>query len=113
MWRLISVFTFFSRFIRKWVEPIQALIVPKGCSTILRLSFIGLCGARSIRRCMASMVVLPAGDAALDAGRTLRLRRASLAARPVPVAVQRQPALHGCHVVGEQGARRAAVDVLV
>ena len=32
----ISVRTFFSRFIRKWVAPIQALMVPNGCSTVSR-----------------------------------------------------------------------------
>ena len=32
----ISVRTFFSLFIRKWVAPIRALIVPNGCSTVSR-----------------------------------------------------------------------------
>ena len=32
----ISVFTFFNRFIRKWVAPMRILMVPKGCSTVSR-----------------------------------------------------------------------------
>jgi len=46
--RLISVFTLGRRLVRKWVWPIQALIVPNGCSTRLRRSRMAL-GLRSIR----------------------------------------------------------------
>ena len=34
--KLISVLTFFNCLVRKWVAPIQALRVPKGCSTVWR-----------------------------------------------------------------------------
>lgn len=37
--KLISVLTFGSLFIRKCVAPIHALSVPKGCSTVLRRTF--------------------------------------------------------------------------
>jgi hypothetical protein len=32
--KLISVLTFFNCLVKKWVAPIQALSVPKGCSTV-------------------------------------------------------------------------------
>ena len=35
-WRLISVLTRFKVRVKKWVEPIQALMVPYGCSTVCR-----------------------------------------------------------------------------
>src|SRR5215469_9089318 len=35
-WRLISVLTRFKVRVKKWVEPIQALMVPNGCSTVCR-----------------------------------------------------------------------------
>ena len=38
----ISVRTFPSRRMRKRVDPIQALMVPKGCSTVERRTVIGL-----------------------------------------------------------------------
>ena len=37
--RLISVRTLGSVLVRKWVAPIHALMVPKGCSTIRRRQF--------------------------------------------------------------------------
>src|SRR5674476_1364056 len=42
-----------SVFIRKWVAPIRALIVPKGCSTVSRRSRI-FSGCSSSLRCTAS-----------------------------------------------------------
>lgn len=52
-WRLISVLTFLNRFVVKCVAPIQALSVPKGCSTVCRLRRI-ISGFQSRRDCAAS-----------------------------------------------------------
>ena len=42
MWRLISVATLASLRVRKWSRPIQSLIVPKTCSTMLRWTRMAL-----------------------------------------------------------------------
>ena len=49
----ISVATLGSVFVKKWVAPIRALIVPKGCSTVSRRWRI-FSGCSSSRRCTAS-----------------------------------------------------------
>jgi hypothetical protein len=52
-WRLISVLTRFKVRVKKWVEPIQALMVPNGCSTVCRRTPIAS-GIRSSLACIAS-----------------------------------------------------------
>src|SRR3954447_26972277 len=58
-------------------------------------------------------LVLPAGDATVDAGRAAGFEIARPATRQVPVAVQGQPVLDVGHVPGQPLACRTEVGVLL
>src|SRR5947207_11211181 len=115
-WRLISVRTLSRVRVRKWVGPIQALRVPNGCSTVCRRTPMAS-GIRSSRSCILHPVehilILPALDAPQLGRRALGSERASEAGAQVAVEVEVFGVIRPAIGLGEFGACRAGVMVLL
>src|SRR5881392_706055 len=115
-WRLISVRTLSRVRVRKWVAPIQALRVPNGCSTVCRRTPMAS-GIRSSRSCILHPVehilILPALDAPQLGRRALGSERASEAGAQVAVEVEVFGVIRPAIGLGEFGACRAGVMVLL
>src|SRR5215831_13628670 len=108
----ISAATRGSVFIRKWVAPIRALIVPKGCSTVSRRRRI-FSGCSSSRRCTASRICSYSQRVIRRSLPVVQLfLMAQLLASVGRVAVQDQSIFLCCEGVGEPFTGRTYVNVL-
>src|SRR6516225_3418998 len=110
MWRLISVATLASLRVRKWSRPIQSLIVPKTCSTMLRRTRMAL-GISSRRRCMASITASCSQRVMRRCLLGVHMVFIAQAAVTGPVSAERQPVLDSGVAPDQLFAGRAAVGV--